>query len=127
MMNQENFPVLGPIVIGTSDIEKAKEFYTKVFGVTIESESSHYASARGVDGTHVELEEDSENRFPNWKEHNVGTYKNSEFTVRDIHSFLETVKKCGGKVVSDPVRRSWGGLGAEIADPDGNMFLITQK
>lgn len=122
-----NFPKLGPIIIGTSNIEKAKDFYTKVFGLTIENESSHYVSARGADGTHIEIEQNSDNRFPNWEEHNVGTYKNSEFQVEDIFSFFELVKQNGGKVISEPVTRPWGGYGGEIADPEGNMFLISQK
>lgn len=122
-----SFPNLGPIIIGTTDIEKAKKFYIAVFGITIESEDDNYVSARGVDGTHIELEEDSENRFPDWAKHNIGTYKNSEFQVEDIHKFLESVVDNGGKVVSKPVARPWGDTGAEFADLDGNIFLISQK
>ena len=126
-MNKNNFPELGPIIIGTSDIEKAKAFYTKVFGIVVEAESLNYVSAKAVDGTHIELEQDSENRFPNWSENNVGTYKNSEFQVGDIFSFFENVEANGGKVISSPVERPWGGYGGEISDPEGNMFLISQK
>ncbi|OGH68655.1 MAG: hypothetical protein A2754_02295 [Candidatus Magasanikbacteria bacterium RIFCSPHIGHO2_01_FULL_47_8] len=127
MNNPNNFPKLGPIIIGTSNMDEAKRFYTAVFGITIErDESPHYVSARGVDGTHIELEADSEHRFPNWIEHNIGTYKNSEFQVVDIHSFLESVERHGGKVVTKAVSRPWGGFAAEIADPEGNMFLISQ-
>ncbi len=128
MTDKGNFPTLGPIVIGTVDMERAKKFYTAVFGVTIENdESAHYVSARGVDGTHIELEGDSEHRFPNWAEHNVGTYKNSEFMVADIRSFLETVEKNGGKTITRPTPRPWGGFGAEFADPDGNIFPVSQR
>ncbi len=127
MEDKSKFPRLGPIVIGTLDIQIAKKFYTSVFGLVIESEKSHYVSARGVDGTHIELEEDSEDRFTDWKKHNVGTYKNSEFFVTDIHSFLESVERNGGKIISKPVARPWGGFGAEIADPDNNIFLISQR
>jgi len=127
MLDKSEFPRLGPIVIGTSDIEIAKKFYTSVFGLVIESESPHYVSARGVDGTHIELEEDSENRFPDWKLHNVGTYKNTEFIVDDINSFLKNLENNGGKIITNPVARPWGGFGAEIADPDGNIFLISQR
>jgi predicted enzyme related to lactoylglutathione lyase len=125
--SEGNFPTLGPIIIGTSDIEKAKEFYTKVFGFKIETQSENYLSARGVDGIHIELEEDSDNRFPNWKDNNVGTYKNSEFSVQNIFSFFESVKENGGNIISEPVARTWGGYGGEIADLDGNIFLISQK
>jgi predicted enzyme related to lactoylglutathione lyase len=126
-MKANNFPKLGPIIIGTSNIEKAKKFYSAVFGITIESEDTNYVSARGVDGTHLELEEDSENRFPRWAERNIGTYKNSEFSVPDINSFLDSVVQNGGKIMSNPVARPWGDMAAEFADPDGNIFLISQK
>ncbi|MDO8482993.1 MAG: VOC family protein [bacterium] len=128
MNNNHNFPTLGPIVIGTTDMERAKKFYTAVFGISIlNDESSHYVSARGVDGTHVELEGDSPHRFPDWVKHNVGTYKNSEFFVTDIQAFLQNVEKHGGTTVTKPTPRPWGGFGAEFADPDGNIFLISQK
>lgn len=128
MKNKNKFPRLGPIIVGTSDMERAKKFYISVFGITIEKdESPVYVSARGVDGTHIELEGNSEHRFPNWVEHNIGTYKNSEFVVTDINSFVENVEKYGGKITTPPTARPWGGFGAEIADPDGNIFLISQK
>lgn len=127
MDNTHNFPQLGPIIIGVINLEQAKEFYINVFGLTIESESPNYVSARGADGTHIEIEQDSEDRFPNWKEHNVGTYKNSEFKVNDIFSFFEIVKQYGGKIITEPIKRPWGSYGGEIADPEGNIFLITQK
>ena len=127
MKHQSNFPTLSSIVIGTKDIRKAKEFYVKVFGISIEEEDKNYISARCIDGTHIEIEENSENRFPNWEKHNIGSYKNSEFNVIDIFSFLETVKLNGGKIVSEPKKRPWGSYGAEIQDVDGNIFLIVQK
>ncbi len=127
MSKQKNLPTLNSIIIGTVDIKRAKEFYIAVFGIIIEKEEAVYISAHGVDGTHIEIEEDSEQRFPNWKAHNVGTYKNSEFTVTDIHEFVKTVEKSGGKIISQPKMRPWGAFGAEIADPDGNIFLIISK
>ncbi len=126
-MNENNFPALGPIIIGTADLQKARDFYISVFGISIEKEEANYISARGIDGTHIELEEDSENRFPHWAERNIGTYKNSQFIVSNINTFLDTVTRNGGKIVSDPVVRPWGNTTAEFADTDGNIFSISQK
>ncbi len=126
-MKENNFPKLGPIIIGASDLERAKKFYEVVFRLVIENDDQHYVSARGIDGTHSELEEDSEKRFPHWKERNIGTYKNSEFQVPNMTLFLEAVVSNGGKVVSQPVSRPWGDICAEFADPDGNIFLVSQK
>lgn len=119
-------PRLGPIIIGVNNIEKVRNFYLSVFEIEVEKESNHYLSSR-LNDTHIELEEDSENRFPNWKSHNVSTYKNSEFIVYDLETFLKKVSEYGGKVINGPMERPWGGINAEIADPDGNIFLISQE
>src|SRR3989344_2210363 len=120
-MSNSKKPKLGAIVIGVANIERAKKFYINVFEIEVKEQSENYLSAY-LGNTHIELEEDSKNRFPNWAKHHVGTYKNSEFIVSDMGIFLEKVKVHGGTLVSNPVLRSWGTIGAEIADPDGNMF-----
>ena len=117
---------LGPIIIGVKSIEAAKLFYVNVFGIEVESQSENYLSAY-LGTTHIELEEDSPNRFPLWAEHNIGTYKNSEFIVSNMQSFLVLVEEYGGRVINAPITRPWGGLTTEIADPDGNIFLISQS
>jgi predicted enzyme related to lactoylglutathione lyase len=125
--NENNYPVLGPIIIGTSDIGKAKKFYVAVFGLIIDSESHNYVSAHGIDGTRIELEEDSENRFPEWAKRNIGTYKNCEFHVVDLMSFLRKVVEHGGTIVSPATSRPWGDVNAEFSDSDGNIFLVSQR
>jgi len=119
-------PKLGAIVIGVANIERAKEFYVNVLEIEIDSQDSNYLSAYLGD-THIELEEDSPSRFPNWAKYHIGTYKSNEFIVADMNNFLKKVKSHGGKVVSEPIARPWGTIGAEIADPDGNMFMIIQE
>lgn len=116
---------LGPIVIGVNNIEKALPFYVNVFGIKVERQDESYVSAYMEDGTHIELEMENEHRFPNWKAHNVGTYKNSEFQVADMAAFLEVVTTHGGHIISPSTPRPWGGLAAEISDLDGNIFLIS--
>lgn len=121
-----HFPRLGPIIIGTMDINKSRKFYENVFGIRIDEESENYLSAYMEDGTHIEIEEDSPERFPYWAERNVGTFKNSQFLVNDIDAFLEIVSMNGGKIVTSKTARKWGGYGAEFSDVDGNIFLIAQ-
>jgi predicted enzyme related to lactoylglutathione lyase len=127
MSSESNFPVLGPIIIGTSDIAKAKTFYIAVFGIVVDSESRNYVSAHTTDGTRIELEEDSENRFAQWAARNIGTYKNCEFHVADLILFLQSVVEHGGKIVSSPITRPWGDINAEFSDCDGNVFLVSQR
>jgi predicted enzyme related to lactoylglutathione lyase len=127
MTSQTKYPVLGPIIIGTSDIAKSKKFYMAVFGLVIDREHKNYVGARAVDGTRIELEEDSGNQFPNWGARNIGTYKNCEFHVADITSFLQSVVEHGGAVISPPAPRPWGDVNAEFSDCDGNVFLVSQR
>ena len=122
MSSLSNFPILGPIIIGTSDIARSKKFYVAVFGIAIDSESKNYVSAHTIDGARIELEEDSENRFPQWAARNIGTYKNCGFHVADLISFLKSVVEHGGKIA-----RPWGDSNAEFSDCDGNVFLVSQR
>lgn len=122
---QNSRPKLGPIIIGVKDVPKALPFYVNVFGINVDRQDESYVSSYMEDGTHIELEAWTEHRFPNWTEHNVGTYKNSEFQVADMEAFLKTVTANGGHIITPSTPRPWGGLGAEISDPDGNMFLIS--
>lgn len=117
---------LGPIIIGVNSIDAVKDFYINVFGIEIKERSENYLSAY-IGDIHIEIEEDSENRFPNWAKNNIGTYKCVEFTVSDMEVFLKETKAHGGKVVSEPIKRPWGSVTAEIADPEGNIFLISQS
>jgi len=122
----QNKPTLGPIVIGVKNIEKALPFYVAVLEIEVEKQSPHYLLAH-LNGAPIELEEYSENRFPNWEAHNVGTFKCVEIAVSDMDAFLEKVVEHGGTVITPSTPRPWGGFGAEISDPDGNIFPISQK
>lgn len=117
---------LGPIVIGVKNIEKSKSFYINVFGMVIKYQSENYLSGLFGD-VHIEIEEHSKNRFPSWAKHNIGTYKNSQFIVSDINELLTLVINNGGKIVNGPKSRPWGSINVEIADPDNNIFLISQE
>ncbi len=117
---------LDSIIIGVKDIELAKIFYMGVFDFIGETQSPHYLSGH-IWWTHVEIEEDSPYRFPNWAKHHIGTYKNSEFLVSDMSEFLWKVTKYGGNIISEPKMVPWWSLNAEIADIDGNIFPVHQK
>jgi predicted enzyme related to lactoylglutathione lyase len=126
MKSSRTKPKLNTIIIGVNDIDKALNFYLNVFQIEVVERKNNYLSAY-LDDLHIEIEEDSENRFPNWKKHNIGTYKNTEFIVEDINEFIKKVKENGGKVISQPTERPWKAITAEISDLDNNLFLITQN
>jgi len=122
----DNLPRSGAIIIGTKNMQQAKDFYKNVFGITVKYEDETYISATCINDYPIEIEALNEYRFPNWEKNNIGTYKNIEFVVSDIKNFFEQVVKHGGSIVSDVTKRPWGNAG-EINDIDGNTFLIIEK
>lgn len=122
----EDFPKPGAIIIGTQNMAKAKTFYQKVFGITVDFEDETYISAKCTNGYPLEIEALNEHRFPNWEKNNIGTYKNIEFEVKNIEEFFAKVTQNGGDIVSEEKSRPWGKAG-EIKDIDGNTFLILEK
>jgi uncharacterized protein len=45
-------------------------------------------------------------------------------TEEDVQRVVDDLRAAGGTVVSGPVRASWGGLIAHVADPDGFRWEI---
>jgi catechol 2,3-dioxygenase-like lactoylglutathione lyase family enzyme len=45
-------------------------------------------------------------------------------TEDDVQRVVDDLRAAGGRVVSGPVRASWGGLIAHVADPDGFRWEI---
>lgn len=117
---------LWPIIIGVRSIEKSRLFYEKVFGFIAKEESPHYLAGH-IWEAFVEIEEDSPHRLPYWAEGNIGTYKNSEFLVDDLDDFMGKIVTYGGSILTPPRTMPWGWKNMEIADPDRNIFLISQK
>ncbi len=120
-------PKLSAVIVGTNNLSRAKNFYSAVFGIKINHEDDTYISAFFEDGTHLEIEMINEYRFQNWERNNIGTYKNTEFSVPNIFDFFKLVVENGGTIVNAPILRPWNSYAGEIKDFDGNTFLITQK
>jgi len=121
-----NYPTLWAIIIWTKNKKLAKKFYSNVFWIDIEVEKENYISARLKDGTLIEIEENSENRFPNREKNNIWTYKNSQFMVDDLNDFLQKVVANWWSVIS-PIKQKPRGSTTEICDSEGNTFLIGES
>jgi len=117
---------LNSILIGVSDIMKAKPFYEKVFGVEF-SEVRPPFSCFTMNGIEFNIEEISPERAPGWAEKYIGTDKPISFEVDDTDAFLKVVVENGGKIISNPIERPWGWKDGEFADLDGNVFIIEQE
>jgi predicted enzyme related to lactoylglutathione lyase len=102
--------------LATTDLPKAREFYSSVFGWGVEdSASSDSAALFTVDGTvtcgaHVA----GEGEFPAWT---------AWLAVDDCDATAAKVKELGGAVFMEPNDMDFG-RGAVVADPQGAVFGI---
>lgn len=114
------------ILIGVSDLNKARPFYEKVLGLQFDEFRPPFASARLGD-IEFNIEENADYRASDWAQKNIGGRKSCTFHVKDIFSFMKDASAQGARVVHEPVKRHWGWYDGVIADADGNEFVIEQE
>jgi predicted enzyme related to lactoylglutathione lyase len=117
---------LSSILIGVSNLEKARPFYEKVLGLKFDEFRPPFASAYLGD-IEFNIEEDAPYRKPGWAKQNIGGRKNISLLADDIDAFLKEAVAQGARVVSPVEVQPWGWKEAIIADPDGNEFIIDQE
>ncbi len=116
---------ISSILIGVSDLNKAKEFYEKAFGFSFEEFRPPFSSAM-FDGIEFNIEEDAPTRDAGWAGKNIGGRKNVSFETDDLDAFLKSAAKNGASIVKPATDTPWQWREAIIADPDGNEFLVEQ-
>ncbi|MEI6346092.1 MAG: VOC family protein [bacterium] len=114
------------ILIGVSDLNKARPFYENVLGFVFDEFRPPFASATLGD-IEFNIEENADYRAPDWAQKNIGGRKSCTFQVADIVAFLKEAQQHEAKIVHEAVKQPWGWYTAEIADADGNEFVIEQE
>jgi predicted enzyme related to lactoylglutathione lyase len=117
---------LSSVLIGVSDIMKAKPFYEKVLNAEF-TEVRPPFSCFTMNSIEFNIEENSSERAAGWVERYLGTTKPISFQVDDVNAFLKLVVDNGGKIVAEPRDMPWGWRDAEFADLDGNIFIVEQE
>lgn len=117
---------LGVLLIGVSDLAKAKPFYETVFGIKTTDFRPPFMQGELGD-VEFNIEENAPYRSLDWGSKNIGNRKAFTFEVEDIFVFLSEAEKAGAKVVEKPIKQEWGWYDAVIADMDGNEFVIEQE
>ena len=56
----------------------------------------------------------------------VGTFTGVGFTTDDIQALYEQLSGRGVEFTEAPTMQPWGLMQAQFADPDGNVFVVTQ-
>jgi predicted enzyme related to lactoylglutathione lyase len=114
------------ILIGVSDLDKARSFYEKVFGMRFDEFRPPFSSATLGD-TEFNIEENASYRSPDWAKLYIGGRKQVSFQADDLDLFLKQSELFGAKIIKEAEVKSWGWREAIIADPDGNEFIIEQE
>jgi len=120
-------PNLGVILVGVKNLTKSKDFYEKAFGMIIDEFRPPFMEGHLANKLIFNIEENIETRDEKWAERNIGTYKNTVLSVTDINDFIEKVKSAGGLIIKDVEKKPWGYLETQIADIDGNIFVVEQE
>ncbi len=117
---------LSSLLIGVSDLHKARPFYEQVFGIKFDEFRPPFASFH-LGEVEFNVEENTPTRSANWAETHIGTRKQFSFQVDDLDTFLKQAEQAGATIVVQPEIKPWGWKEAIIADPDQNEFLIEQE
>ncbi|MDD5050873.1 MAG: VOC family protein [Candidatus Pacebacteria bacterium] len=114
------------ILIGVSDLNKARPFFENVFGMKFDEFRPPFASATLGD-IEFNIEENASYRSPDWSKLYIGGRKQVSFQSDDLDSFLKQASSFGAKIMKEAEMKPWGWKEAIIADPDGNEFIIEQE
>lgn len=101
--------------LATTDLAKAREFYTSLFGWGVDAEAGHDAAIFTVDGDIVcGAHAAGEGEFPAWS---------VWFAVEDCDASAATAAELGAMTIMPPNEMDFG-RGAVLADPQGAVFGI---
>jgi predicted enzyme related to lactoylglutathione lyase len=89
---------LGVLLIGVSDLNKAKPFYEKVFGIETVDFRPPFMQGKLGD-IEFNIEENASYRRSDWAKKNIGNRKSFSLQVDDIFLFLQEAEKAGAKVI----------------------------
>lgn len=117
---------ISSILIGVTNLEQARPFYEKVFGMEFQEFRPPFASAY-LDGLEFNIEEDADYRSSDWAKTYIGGRKHISFQTDNLEAFLEITERNGAKIIQSIETKPWGWKEAIIADPDGDEFIIEQE
>jgi predicted enzyme related to lactoylglutathione lyase len=111
---------INALFVSTSNMDAAIQFYRDL-GVPLEV-SDHGG------GTHAEADfGDLHFAIQPWKSHSSPTSNVSfSFNVPNLEEYCRTLEAKGLKFKSLPTPQPFGGVTAEIYDPDGNHIFLTR-
>jgi len=116
-MNKTN---LASIALRVHEMDAMLAFYSEAFDIQFETVdtfgiSSKFGNINGITLKFVPIRDDVD--FENFPIHQLG------FNVSDVERVIEIVRKHGGKLEGEVIRKD-GKIRAAVRDPDGNTLEL---
>ena len=114
--------------VWVSDTDRAYDFYVNKLGFEVKTDAP-----MGEGGRWLELAPPGADTrlavckpFPGQTDARVGGFTGISFSTNDMQATYEEYSSKGVNFIEKPTRQVWGDLLAQFADPDGNVFLLTE-
>jgi len=118
---------VGPIQIFVSNLERAKEWYTKILGMKIVKEYPEFKCVlMKLDKIEFDIGTPDPSWGEGWNKVKIGGRTPIFFETDDIEKTWDELKKRGIKVIEELSKRPWNEKKAVFADPDGNEFNLIE-
>ena len=110
-------PTLSHLFMHVSDLDRARDFYTRVLGLRLLWEEPGYVRVGGEEGFHIGMEQRDAPE--------VGA-PGIELVVRvpDVYDAYERLYQMGVRFDAPPRPQEWGAVHAWFRDPDGHRLSI---
>ena len=120
-------PTIGAITLFVENVEVAKEFYRRVFGLPVHFEDD-VSAVFGFGGTLVNLlqsrEADGLIGPARVASADAGARMQLTITVDDVDAVCAELANRGVELLNGPMDRPWGVRTAAFADPDGHVWEV---
>jgi catechol 2,3-dioxygenase-like lactoylglutathione lyase family enzyme len=114
--------------VWVTDTDVAYDFYVNKLGFEVKTDAQ-----MGEAGRFLELAPPGADTrlavckpFPGQTDAHVGAFTGIAFSTDDIQATYEEYSSKGVNFTEKPTRQVWGDILAQFADPDGNVFLLTE-
>lgn len=114
------------VSVWVSDQDKAYDFYVNKLGLEVKTDETMPNGYRWLEvaapGSKTHLAVAKPN--PGQKDATIGGFSSIGFDADDVQATYDDLVAKGVHFTEPLAKQPWGGLMAQFADPDGNVFML---